>query len=220
MDEAGTPEPQPHRLLVPRTARYFTLGEPGPEATELWIVCHGYLQAADRFLRAFGPASLPGRVILAPEGLSRAYVGGTQDQVGASWMTRLERDAEITDYIRFLDLIAAELVPRLSTSALRVEVHGFSQGAATAARWAVNGALAVDRLVLWGGGVPPDLNLAHLRKALRAPLHLMVGREDPYLTPEVVSREVARLEEADVPHRLTRFPGGHRVDVSALAADP
>jgi predicted esterase len=131
-------------------------------------------------------------------------------------MTRVERETEITDYIRFLDLVAADLVPRLSPSALRVEVHGFSQGAATAARWAVNGALAVDRLVLWGGGVPPDLDLAQLRKALGAPLHLMVGDEDPYVSPDAVAREVARLEEASVPHRLIRFPGGHRVDVSAL----
>ncbi len=216
MGEAGAPEPRDHRLLVPRTARYFTLGVPGPEATELWIVCHGYLQAADRFLRAFAPAHRPGRVIAAPEGLSRAYADGTQGQVGASWMTRVERETEITDYIRFLDLVAADLVPRLSPSALRVEVHGFSQGAATAARWAVNGALAVDRLVLWGGGVPPDLDLAQLRKALGAPLHLMVGDEDPYVSPDAVAREVARLEEASVPHRLIRFPGGHRVDVSAL----
>ncbi len=219
MGDTEAPSPRPHLLLVPRTARYFTLGEPGPEATELWIVCHGYLQAADRFLRAFAPAGRPGRVIVAPEGLSRAYADGQQDQVGASWMTRVERDAEIADYLRFLDLVAAELVPRLSASALRVEVHGFSQGAATAARWAVNGALAVDRLVLWGGGVPPDLDLVRLRETLRAPLHLMVGSEDPYVTADAVAREVARLEQAGVPHRLTRFAGGHRVDVTALPGD-
>lgn len=219
MGESGGPEPQRHCLLVPRTARYFILGEPGPEATELWIVCHGYLQTADRFLRAFAPAHRPGRVIAAPEGLSRAYVDGTQNQVGASWMTRVERETEITDYVRFLDLVAADLVPRLSPSVLRLEVHGFSQGAATAARWAINGALAVDQLVLWGGGVPPDLDLPQLREALRSPLHLMVGDEDPYLSAEAVAREVARLEEAVVPHRLIRFPGGHRVEVSALPAD-
>lgn len=216
MGNAEGPEPRRHLLLVPRTARYFTLGEPGPDATELWIACHGYLQAADRFLQAFAPASRPGRVIVAPEGLSRAYVDGTQGSVGASWMTRVEREEEIADYIRFLDLVAADLVPRLSASALHVEVHGFSQGAATAARWAVNGALAVDRLVLWGGGVPPDLDLKRLREALRAPLHLMVGDEDPHVTLDAVTREAARLDHAGVPHRVTRFAGGHRVDVSAL----
>ena len=51
-----------HHLSVARTARYYTLGEPG--ATEVWFVCHGYGQLAGRFLRRFEPIADGFRVSL------------------------------------------------------------------------------------------------------------------------------------------------------------
>lgn len=63
-----------HHLTVERTARYFTI-EPGEGgAREVWIVCHGYSQLAERFLRQFTALDDGRRLVVAPEALSRFYL--------------------------------------------------------------------------------------------------------------------------------------------------
>ena len=144
---------QEHTLTTPRTARYFTLGVP-ERANDLWFVCHGYGQLAARFLERFRPIETGQRCIVAPEGLSRFYLSESPSErrVGASWMTREDRLHEIDDYVRYLDAVYGALQPR----AAKVTVLGFSQGTATACRWAALGSARIDRLILWGGEVPPD----------------------------------------------------------------
>ncbi len=44
---------QQHSLVVSRTAHYFTLGQPGPQVRQLWLICHDYAQLADSFLADF-----------------------------------------------------------------------------------------------------------------------------------------------------------------------
>src|SRR2546425_1041706 len=88
---------QEHHLAVDKTARYYSLGEPGPATRQLWFVCHGYGQLAGRFLRHFEPLDDGSRVIIAPEGLSRFYLSESpaERRVGASWMTREDRLVEM-----------------------------------------------------------------------------------------------------------------------------
>ena len=102
--------PVAHHITVPRTARYITLGEI-ESAAEVWFVLHGYGMLAASFLRWFEPAARPGRLLVAPEGLSRCYFEekGAR-RVGASWMTKEDRDAEIEDHVRYLDLVAARVL--------------------------------------------------------------------------------------------------------------
>src|SRR5438874_13785220 len=151
---------QEHVLSTSRTARYFTLGHP-TDATELWFVCHGYGQLASRFLERFRALESPGRCIVAPEGLSRFYLTEhpTERRVGASWMTREDRLHEIDDYVRYLDAVSRAVTPATA----QVTALGFSQGTATVCRWAARGSARLERLILWGGEVPPDLDLKRLR---------------------------------------------------------
>src|SRR3546814_5982443 len=97
-----------HSITVPRTARYYTMGEPQDQPRELWYVCHGYAQLGSRFIRRFAPLDDGTRLIVAPEALSRFYLevkGRThaESPVGASWMTREDRLSEIDDYVAYLD---------------------------------------------------------------------------------------------------------------------
>src|SRR5881628_153311 len=131
---------QEHFLSTSRTARYFTLGHLR-DATELWLVCHGYGQLASRFLERFRPLETQRRCIVAPEGLSRFYLTEhpTELRVGASWMTREDRLHEIDDYVRYLDALYREVLGRVEGPAARVTALGFSQGTATVSRWAALG---------------------------------------------------------------------------------
>jgi len=205
-----------HHLTVPRTARYVTLGEV-EGAEEIWFLLHGYSMLASGFLSWFEPAARAGRLLVAPEGLSRAYfVENGMRRVGASWMTKEDREAEIEDYLRYLDLLADRLLAGVSERP-RIEVHGFSQGTATACRWVAYGKHRVDRLALWGGGVPPDLDFTRFRSSLgAAPLVLLAGRRDRYVGEPEIERESARLREHGVPFELRRHEAGHRVAAEAL----
>lgn len=208
--------PVVHHLTVPRTARYLTLGEV-EGAEEIWFVLHGYSMLASGFLTWFDTAARPGRLLVAPEALSRAYfVEKDLRRVGASWMTKEDRDAEIEDYVRYLDLLADRLLSGVSERP-RIEVHGFSQGTATACRWVACGKHRVDRLVLWAGGAPPDLDFNRFRSSLgAAPLLLLAGRRDRILDQTKLETEAVRLREHGVPFELRYYDAGHRVATEAL----
>ena len=199
-----------HHLSVRRTARYFTLGPAAATAREVWFVLHGYGQLAARFLRAFAPLDDGARCIVAPEGLSRFYAEtGRNDKIGASWMTREDRLAEIDDYIRYLDALYAEV---MGSALVPVNVLGFSQGTATAARWLAQRNVKAGRLILWGGEVPPDLDLAAVRQRWeKTDVTLVIGTEDQYITPKVLSRDEQRLREHGISFRVERFEGGHEI---------
>ncbi|MDH3207069.1 MAG: phospholipase [Gemmatimonadota bacterium] len=206
-----------HHLEVTKTARYWTLGD-SSKAQEVWFVLHGYKQLARRFLTRFRSIAGDQRLIVAPEALSRFYASeepgrhGSAAVVGASWMTREDRLAEIDDYVGYLDRVA-KLVPELP-----VTVLGYSQGTATAARWVTQGRVSADRLVLWAGYVPPDLDFARAAEVFsHVELVLVRGDADPMLSDDLAERERAVLEGAGIEYRVVTYRGGHEVVPEALA---
>ncbi len=205
-----------HQFSTSRSARYFTLGS-AEHATDVWWVCHGYGQLASRFLERFRPIEAERRCIVAPEGLSRFYVtdNPAERRVGASWMTREDRLHEIDDYVRYLDGVYANLAPGNA----RVTALGFSQGTATVCRWTAFGSSRVDRVIVWGGEVPPDLDLAEPRVAQRlraAQLVLVYGTRDQFFTPKIISATEERLRAHKIEYDLMPFDGGHEIDEATL----
>src|SRR5881409_4072547 len=195
-----------HHLSVSRTARYFTLGESSRAVGEVWFACHGYGQLAARFLEKLRVLDDGTRYLVAPEGLSRFYLTErpAERRVGASWMTREDRLNEIADYVRYLDAVYDDVFGRVDRARVTVHAIGFSQGTATVSRWTSLGRAQVDRLVLWGGELPPDLDLSLEPGAGRlraARLALVYGRSDQYITPKVVRATVERLRTHGIPYR-------------------
>ncbi len=196
-------------VTVERMLRCALAGGEDAEPQEIWFLLHGYGQLADDFLDSCSVLAAPGRLLVAPEAPSRFYLEGGRGRIGASWMTSREREREVSDYVRALDAVHARLVP--GDSAAHVSVLGFSQGGATACRWATLGSARVDRVITWAGGVPEDLSLERLSER---ELVCVVGSRDRYIDEARLQREEERL--AAVPHRLLRFEGGHRVDEALL----
>ena len=210
---------QEHHLSTPRTARYYVLGENAQAPAEIWIVCHGYGQLAGRFLSRLDALDDGRRLIVAPEGLSRFYVDGTGpvSKVGASWMTREDRVGEIEDYVRYLDAVYDAACRPVHREGVALTVFGFSQGVATASRWAVRGKRKVDRLVLWAGLLPPELDPGAHQAALNAlDLVFVLGDRDEFTGGAALAQQQAALERAAVRYRLITFDGGHRIDADAL----
>lgn len=213
-----------HTIVVPRTARYYTLGPMHGFPRELWFVCHGYGQLAGRFIKQFAPLDDGTRLIVAPEALSHFYLDpipqrrhDPSPRVGASWMTRHEREAEIADYVAYLEQLATGVRHPLAGAAPRIVVLGFSQGTATVSRWLAASELRVDQLVLWAGAIPPELYLAAWASRLRgAAITLVIGDSDEYANPATVAAEAERLSTAGVAFTMVRFSGGHTIDGAAL----
>ena len=205
---------QEHHFTTSRSARYYTLGPAAAAAREVWFLLHGYGQLAGRFLGAFQSLDDGTRCLVAPEALSRFYLGeatGRHDKVGASWMTREDRLTDIADYVRYLDALHGEVLGGRG-DARGVSVLGFSQGTATAARWLAQGSARADRLILYGGEVPPDLDLAAARERWgRTELILAAGSHDSYITPKILARDEERLRSHGIEYRVERFDGGHEV---------
>ena len=219
-----TPAITPHAIHVRRTARYYTLGPTHGFPRELWVVCHGYAQLAERFLSQFDVLDDGTRLIVAPEALSRFYLDPIPERrqqraprVGATWMTREDRDAEIEDYVAYLEQLFTELRHHLTGAGPRIVVLGFSQGTATVCRWLSASELRADEIVLWGGIIPPELDLAEWAETLHgASLSLIAGESDELVTADVVAAEGARLSAAGVAFTLHRYEGGHYIDPAAL----
>jgi predicted esterase len=208
-----------HHLTVSRTARYFTLGPTADAVREIWFVCHGYAHLAARFLERFRDLDDGRRLLVAPEGLSRCYLSEhpAERRVGASWMTREDRLAEIADYVGYLDAVYGAVLGEVERAAVRVTALGFSQGAATVSRWAALGRAAIDRLVLWGGELPPDLDLAAAGPRWRAlRVTLVCGERDAYVPRPVVDTSAARLRAHGLAPEVRWFAGGHELDPRVL----
>ena len=142
-------------------------------------VLHGYGQLAEYFIRKFQAPCEAGWRVVAPEGAHRFYLKGTEGRVGASWMTREARLDDIADYVQSTWIARQEILdpprpPRL--------LLGFSQGVATALRWAAlgqNGPASWDTLIAHSGVIPPDLKAMDGELKGAPDLHLVSGNEGP-----------------------------------------
>lgn len=210
-------------IAVTRTARYYILGEPGPETTDVWFVCHGYGQLAVDFIREFEVIEAPGRVIVAAEALSRYYIStaaefhGPESRVGSTWMTREDREAEISDYVNYLDDLYAEVMGEIGHRNVSVTVLGFSQGGATANRWLTRGAAHADRLLMWGCLLASDSDLNQAAAFFKdVELVLVYGTRDQYADTGMISDYEKLLTSHSIPFRSLHFDGGHRMDRDTL----
>lgn len=222
-DIRTAPHPHSHHLRVQRTARYFTLGGESGAPKSIWFVLHGYGQLADQFVRFFADLADADTLIVAPEAMNRFYLVSVdkaparERPVGATWMTREDRDSEIGDYVEYLEALYEDIAAKNgSESAATINVIGFSQGAATATRWVTHGRARIDRLILWGGLLPPDTDLRHGAALRGIPLTLVVGTRDHYISDDMVAGEKARLDALAIPYELIAFEGGHVISRSVF----
>jgi predicted esterase len=210
------------RLKVARTARWGRIGTIGGATSDIWIALHGYGQLASDFAGSANWVGSPETAFVFPEALQRFYVAEPNTShatapVGASWMTKDARLDDIADNHEYLDDLATVLAkeaPRASLSVL-----GFSQGAATGARWAearVKRGVPLKSLVVWGAFLPPETDVGPDAPLRATTVRYVCGTRDRWITPDRVASERARLDAASFPYVLQQFEGGHRLDDDAL----
>lgn len=195
--------------------RYYTSGGSDEHLEETWFVLHGQGQLAQYFLEKFDQVATDQRKIIAPEGLSRYYLDGFYGRVGATWMTREDRLTDISNYLEFLTQVYVTEVPQKPDC--KITILGFSQGAATVSRWVLNGGIHVDRLILWGGLFPPDLDFKQGQEKMKDIEILNIyGLNDEYLNDARKEEQFMLAEKLGVKMKTMTFEGGHEIDQDTL----
>ena len=203
-------EPIHHPIKFEKSAHYYTLGEFTGNTEYIWLVCHGYGQAADRFINKFDILDTEKHFVIAPEGLSRFYWGGFTGEVVASWMTSKDRLDEIEDYVQFLDMIMDVAVP--PTFGGQIIMLGFSQGVATLMRYLDRHRPSIEKVILWAGVFPPDINYSEFYEYLNTmELHYFYGDQDEFITKERFDREQETIRSEKIRVQLHPFLGPHKI---------
>ena len=164
------------------------------------------------------------RHIVAPEALSRFYLehparrGAAATRVGATWMTREDREAEIADHVAYLDAVCDAVLHGVSPRPA-IHVLGFSQGVATATRWIARGRTRAVHLVAWAGRIPDDIFPLEADSPLRhLAIDVVTGDADELATPVVREEQRTLLERNALAAAMHRHPDGHRLHAGTLLA--
>ncbi len=202
-------------ITVPKTARYFILGEAGKEIESVWFVCHGYGQLASQFLKKFLVLENGKNLIIAPEGLHRFYWEKFSGRVVASWMTKEDREEDILDYVNYLEMVYEEVMQMLAHRPVRIIMVGFSQGTSTVCRWITSKKRSFDSLVLWAGSVPPELEFSKEQFAA-IKMHYVVGDNDEFIKEEQLRSLKEVLSSKGLSFEMHQFKGKHEINEEML----
>lgn len=203
-------------------ARYFKSGDITSATKRILFILHGYGQLANYFIRKFEAMATEETVVIAPEGLHHFYLEDVNsrsqtknNRVGATWMTRENRLMDIDNYLKYLNTIhAIELQGR----SIPITILGFSQGAATATRWLLQGTIDFEKLILWAGIFPPDLNFEAGQQILKEKsIYHILGEDDPFITDERKAEMEFLCKQLAIAPVLVTFKGGHEIDIAILA---
>lgn len=208
-----------YHITVSRTARYYTLGELNNKTKSIWFLLHGHKQLAKDFILNFRELADDGNYLIAPEGLMRGYIKGDYGDVGASWMTKEDRESDIKDYVNYLDeLFEKEIAPHLNQN-IKVNALGFSQGAATLSRWLALDKPKIDKAVFWCGSVASDVDFSKQSAEgglKNTEIHLVFGSNDRYYDSNFSNEQVKIITDAGLHPQSYTFNGGHEVNTKLM----
>jgi predicted esterase len=172
---------QIEHIQVTKTARCATHGALHANTRYIWVVLHGYAQLATDFIEPFESLNPDENFVISVEGFSRFYTKGFSGRIGATWMTKEDREHDIQDNIQYLDSVSAHFKLADYTSA-KIIVLGFSQGVATATRWVVSTKLTIDAFVMYAGEMAAEYQTKPLHSAFTRIKNILVaGDKDPLL---------------------------------------
>ena len=200
-------------LNISKTAKFVTYGNPKTAKTIMFVL-HGYGQLADYFIRKFNMLNENDYFVVAPEGLHRFYLKGASGRVGASWMTKEERQSDIDDYVKYLDLLWASISKKYSFD-YKI-LLGFSQGGATASRWHNEGQFKANQFLLWAAVFPDDMNLNFSNKFELSDNYFILGNNDEYITIEKGEQHIIEINKKSIDFQFVKFSGKHTIESKTL----
>ncbi|NQU43113.1 phospholipase [bacterium] len=186
----------------------------GPPPWPVLCGFHGYGELAEAQMNRLTSISAAQEwLLVSVQALHPFYL--LKHRVGASWMTKLDRDKAIRQNVRYVDNVLDRL--EKERRLMRPPVFaGFSQGTAMVCRTAALGRSGCAGVILLGGDVPEDLPVSDLRKLSRAVVGR--GRDDRLYSQEQWRKDVQRLKNAGVAVTDLEVEGEHEWNSAFSAA--
>ena len=204
-------------IKTAKTARYYILGSPNKLICNVWFIFHGYGQLAKEFIQDFEILADDKSLIVAPEAMNKFYSRGFSGSIGTTWMTKEDRETEIKDYVNMIDNVYKEISEIVDLTKVRMNVLGFSQGGHTAVRWLSEKQTPVKTLLLWGSGMPHDINCkSNLSYWNNIKIKLLVGNNDQFISEEKLKDELTFIKEQTINYELIKYNGSHQIDTEYL----
>ena len=126
------------KISVSKPARYFQAGSISNKTKNIWFVFHGYGMLGEFFIKKFESLVDRETIIIAPEATSRFYLNNKYERVGASWITKVDKDDDISDNSNFFNLLYNDILNQIGHDKINLNILGFSQGGSAACRWVLN----------------------------------------------------------------------------------
>ncbi|GGW32539.1 alpha/beta hydrolase [Arenibacter certesii] len=202
---------QEKKITYTTTNTYLSLNTLDKNTKNVWVVLHGIGFLSKYFIKFFKGLPKEDNYIIAPQAPSKYYLGSNYRHVGASWLTKENTVLETENVIRYLDqVLLNENIPK----DCRLIILGFSQGVSIATRWVAKSKIVCNELILYAGGIPPELTIADFEflKHLDTEIKIVFGDQDEFLTPERQEKERPKIEALfQGKAKYIVFKGGHEV---------
>ena len=205
------------QISIPKTHKYSQLGEFSEKTNTVWIVLHGYGMLSEFFIKKFECILNEKTVVIAPEGSNRFYLNNNYSRVGASWMTKVDKEKDIEDNISFIETLYTKIVDDIGHNNFKLKTLGFSQGGATLVRWIMSNSIKVDSLILWGSDIPQDC-LTNQNKSRWSSINIkiVIGKKDEYISDENKKKVIDAVNSYGLSYKLIEYDGPHKIIESEL----
>ena len=200
------------QISIPKTHKYSQLGEFSEKTNTVWIVLHGYGMLSEFFIKKFECILNDSTVVIAPEGSNRFYLENNYYRVGASWMTKLDKEKDIEDNMSFIQTLYSNAVDEIGHTNFKLNTLGFSQGGATLTRWIMSNSITIDSLILWGSDIPKDCLTSEKKSRWSSiDVKLVIGNQDEYINEENKQKVIDLISSYGLKYELVAYEGSHKI---------
>lgn len=184
----------------------------------VWLALHGMGYLSKYFIKYFKDLDPLENYIIAPQAHSKYYQDKKYKYIGASWLTKEQRDLELENVYRYLDQVWLDQSNLWKDQDVTIICLGYSQGVSILTRWIANRKINCNHIILHSGAIPEGFNATSFNHLLNTTkIHYHYGNNDEFITPERI------LEQKEKAYSLfsnklsiSVFDGKHEVDVSFI----
>ena len=200
------------QISISKTGKYSQIGKCSKKINNVWIVLHGYGMLSEYFVKKFDCIINETTLVIAPEATNRFYLANNYTRVGASWMTKLDREQEISDNILFLDKLFSIIKKEIGHDNFKLNTLGFSQGGPALVRWLMSNKLNTNSLILWGSDIPKDSLVTENKSRWNSiKLKIVIGKNDEYINEEKKQEFVGVVKSYGLKYELIEYEGSHKI---------
>ncbi|MBZ9778199.1 esterase [Psychroflexus sp. CAK8W] len=189
------------------TNTYSTLNTLTTDTKNIWIACHGIGFLSKFFIGYFENLDPELNYVIAPQAPSKYYQTKAYKYVGASWLTKENREQEIENVLNYLDaILQTEKLPKDK----KIILFGFSQGVSVVTRWLAKRKVNCDHLVIHSGSIPTEFDATSFAYLPDLKTSIIFGNEDEYLSEERIRAQL-QLALSIFPNapEIIKFDGKH-----------